>query len=196
MRILEVKNLKKHYVQKTGWFGQKLRTTKAVDGVDFYVDSGETLGLVGESGCGKSTTGRLILSLEIPTAGEVLLEGKNLQQLDAIEKQEYRKKVQMIFQDSFASLDPRMTVEEIIGEALDIHKIPRNASERREMITKILYDVGLNAEQMKRYPHEFSGGQRQRIGIARAICLRPKLIVCDEPISALDIRSRPKSTIC
>ncbi|MHC1759473.1 MAG: ABC transporter ATP-binding protein [Negativicutes bacterium] len=187
MRILEVRNLKKYYVQKTGWFGQNSRITKAVDGVDFHVDSGETLGLVGESGCGKSTAGRLILSLEIPTEGNILLEGKNLQQLDLNEKQEYRKKVQMIFQDSFASLDPRMTVEEIIGEALDIHKIPRNASERRDMITKILYDVGLDSEQMKRYPHEFSGGQRQRIGIARAICLQPKLIVCDEPVSALDI---------
>ena len=187
MRILEVRNLKKYYAHSAGWFGQNARTTKAVDGIDFHVDSGETLGLVGESGCGKSTTGRLILSLETPTEGEILLEGKNLQQLDGTEKQEYRKKVQLIFQDSFASLDPRMTVGEIVGEALDIHKITKNSTERRSMIAKILSDVGLDAEQIKRYPHEFSGGQRQRIGIARAICLRPNLIVCDEPVSALDI---------
>lgn len=187
LKILEVKNVKKHYSNSTGTFIKKNKVTKAVDGISFYVDYGETLGLVGESGCGKSTTGRLILNLETPTEGEIMIEGKNLLNFDKKEMKEYRKNVQLIFQDSFASLDPRMTVGEIIGEALDINEIPKDKQERKELIKKILYDVGLDEEQIKRYPHEFSGGQRQRIGIARAICMRPKLIVCDEPVSALDI---------
>jgi len=185
--MLEVKNLKKHYISSTGMFIKKNRIIKAVDGIDFYVDYGETLGLVGESGCGKSTTGRLILNLDKATEGEILIEGKNLLNFNKDEMQKYRSEVQLIFQDSFASLDPRMTVGEIIGEALDVNRIPKNKNDRKEIIKKILNDVGLDEEQIKRYPHEFSGGQRQRIGIARAICMRPKLIVCDEPVSALDI---------
>lgn len=187
MKMLEVKTLKKYYSNTTGIFSKKTKVTKAVDGIDLYVDYGETVGLVGESGCGKSTTGRLILNLETPTGGEILIEGKNLHAFNKSEMKEYRKNVQLIFQDSFASLDPRMTVGEIIGEALDINRIPQNKQDRKDLITKILYDVGLDEEQIDRYPHEFSGGQRQRIGIARAVCMRPKLIVCDEPVSALDI---------
>jgi len=180
--LIEVKNLKQYFPIKTGLF--KTEYLKAVDDVSFSIDEGETLGLVGESGCGKTTVGRTLLRLYEPTAGEVLFHGVPVTK-DNI--QGMRQKMQMVFQDPYSSLDPRMTVEDIIGEPLDVHHLYSNKSERREKILTLMEYVGLNAEHATRYAHEFSGGQRQRIGIARALAVNPKFIVCDEPVSALDV---------
>ncbi len=177
--ILQVKNLSKHFKVENGFL-------QAVDGLNFDIYKGETFGLVGESGCGKSTAGRTILRLYEPTAGEVVFEGQNIYDLSPKEMKEHRKEMQMIFQDPYASLDPRMTVEEIVAEPLVIYGIG-NKKERRERVIELLEMVGLSAEHSLRFPHEFSGGQRQRIGIARSLALKPKFIICDEPISALDV---------
>ena len=180
--LIEVKNLKQYFPIKTGLF--KTEFLKAVDGVSFTIDEGETLGLVGESGCGKTTVGRSILHLYEPTGGEVLYHGTAINKSNI---QSMRQKMQMVFQDPYSSLDPRMTVEDIIGEPLDVHGLYENKKERREKILYLMDLVGLNAEHATRYAHEFSGGQRQRIGIARALAVNPKFIVCDEPVSALDV---------
>ena len=179
--ILEVQNLKKYFPVKSGF---KKLTLKAVDGVSFTINRGETLGLVGESGCGKTTVGRTLLQLYKPTDGKVIFEGQEVNDKNI---NEMRKKMQMVFQDPYSSLNPRMTVEDIIGEPLDVHKLYSSRSERREKILSLMELVGLNAEHATRYAHEFSGGQRQRIGIARALAVRPDFIVCDEPVSALDV---------
>jgi len=184
--LLEVKNLKKYFPIKKGIFSKTVAHVKAVDGVDFYVKNGETLGLVGESGCGKSTTGRVILRLLEATEGAVIFQGKDIMTLGKEELQEMRRNMQIIFQDPYASLNPRMTVGDIIGEALDIHGVARGRK-REEKILELLNEVGLRPQHIRRYPHEFSGGQRQRIGIARALALYPRFIVCDEPVSALDV---------
>jgi oligopeptide transport system ATP-binding protein len=184
--LLEVKNLKKHFPIKGGIFSKTIGYVYAVDGVSFSLQSGETLGLVGESGCGKSTTGRTILRLIEPTEGSVKFEGREITKLDKGNMRSLRREMQIIFQDPYASLNPRMTVGSIIGEPLEIHKIARG-SEKEDQVASLLEKVGLRSEDMRKYPHEFSGGQRQRIGIARALGLNPKLIVCDEPVSALDV---------
>lgn len=184
--LLEVKDLVKHFKVTTGKIGSKDSTVKAVDGVSFKVHEGKTLGLVGESGCGKSTTGRSFMRLIEPTSGEVLFNGKDVMKMNRKELKEFRREVQFIFQDPYASLNPRFTVGEIVGEPLLIHKMG-NKAERLARVKELLEIVGLNPEHINRYPHEFSGGQRQRIGIARALALDPKLIVCDEPVSALDV---------
>jgi oligopeptide transport system ATP-binding protein len=184
--LLEVKSLKKYFPIKKGIFSKTVAHVKAVDGVDFYVKNGETLGLVGESGCGKSTTGRVILKLLEATEGTVIFQGKDIMTLGKEELQEMRRNMQIIFQDPYASLNPRMTVGDIIGEALDIHRIAKGRK-REEKILELLNEVGLRPQHIRRYPHEFSGGQRQRIGIARALALYPRFIVCDEPVSALDV---------
>ena len=185
--LLEVKNLKKYFPVKAGIFKRTVAHVKAVDDISFAVEEGETLGLVGESGCGKSTTGRTILRLLEATEGEVIFEGKNVMDLDKRELRAIRRDMQIIFQDPYASLNPRMTVADIVGEPLDIHKLAKNKKERNEKVKEILENVGLGAEYMHRYPHEFSGGQRQRIGVARALAVDPKLIIADEPVSALDV---------
>ncbi len=184
--LLEVTNLKKYFPIKGGVFSKTIGYVYAVDDVSFTVAKGETLGLVGESGCGKSTTGRSILRLIEPTDGKIYFEGQDVTALDKNAMRSLRREMQIIFQDPYASLNPRMTVGSIIGEPLAIHKIARG-SEKTERVASLLQKVGLRAEDMRKYPHEFSGGQRQRIGIARAIALNPKLIVCDEPVSALDV---------
>ena len=184
--LLEVTNLKKHFPIKGGVFSKTIGHVYAVDGISFTLKHGETLGLVGESGCGKSTTGRTVLRLIEPTDGEVLFENQRVTDLDKGEMRALRREMQIIFQDPYASLNPRMTVGSIIGEPLEIHKIAKGA-EKEEQVASLLQKVGLRAEDMRKYPHEFSGGQRQRIGIARALGLNPKLIVCDEPVSALDV---------
>jgi len=184
--LLEVKNLKKHFPIKGGILSKTIGYVYAVDDVSFTLHRGETLGLVGESGCGKSTTGRTILRLIEPTAGAIEFEGQNITELDKGDMRSLRREMQIIFQDPYASLNPRMTVGSIIGEPLEIHKIARG-SEKEDQVASLLQKVGLRAEDMRKYPHEFSGGQRQRIGIARALGLNPKLIVCDEPVSALDV---------
>ncbi|QSQ07737.1 Oligopeptide transport ATP-binding protein OppF [Koleobacter methoxysyntrophicus] len=184
--LLEVKSLKKYFPIKKGIFSKTVAHVKAVDGVDFYVKNGETLGLVGESGCGKSTTGRVILRLLEATEGTVIFQGKDIMTLGKEELQEMRRNMQIIFQDPYASLNPRMTVGDIIGEALDIHGVAKGRK-REEKILELLNEVGLRPQHIRRYPHEFSGGQRQRIGIARALALYPRFIVCDEPVSALDV---------
>ncbi len=181
--LLEVKDLKQHFNIPNGLFGSK--KLKAVDGVSFAVKKGETLGLVGESGCGKTTVGRSILHLYQPTSGEVIYDGKVIKTKRDIN--EMRKKVQMVFQDPYSSLDPRMTVADIIGEPLDIHHLCKTKAEREARIQELLKIVGLNPEHGTRYAHEFSGGQRQRIGIARALAVNPDCIICDEPVSALDV---------
>ena len=181
--LLEVKDLKQHFNIPSGLFGSK--KLKAVDGVSFAIKEGETLGLVGESGCGKTTVGRSILHLYQPTSGEVIYDGKVIKSKRDVN--EMRKKVQMVFQDPYSSLDPRMTVADIVGEPLDIHKLYKTKAERNEKINELLKTVGLNSEHASRYAHEFSGGQRQRIGIARALAVNPKCIICDEPVSALDV---------
>ena len=180
--LVEVKDLKQHFPIKTGFM--KTTYLKAVDGVSFAIKPGETLGLVGESGCGKTTVGRTLLRLYEPTSGQVLFNGEEVtdKNITAL-----RKEMQMVFQDPYSSLDPRMTVEDIIGEPLDVHKLYTSKAERREKILNLMELVGLNAEHATRYAHEFSGGQRQRIGIARALAVDPKFIVCDEPVSALDV---------
>ncbi|WP_297203451.1 ABC transporter ATP-binding protein [uncultured Brachyspira sp.] len=182
--LIEIQDLKQHFKIKGGFFGRSIQTVKAVDGVSFTINKGETFGLVGESGSGKTTLGRTLLHLYKPTSGKIFFDGEEVN--DANYRQ-YAKKMQIIFQDPYASLNPRMTVEDIIGEALDVHKLYSTKDERREKIIKLLKLVGLNAEQAQRYPHEFSGGQRQRIGIARALAVNPEFIVCDEPVSALDV---------
>jgi oligopeptide transport system ATP-binding protein len=185
--LLEVKNLKVHFPVRHGLFSRVRESVKAVDGVRLQIASGETLGLVGESGCGKSTLGRAIMRLVEPTAGEIIFKGENLTQLNAAALRSRRRKFQMIFQDPFGSLNPRMTVEDIVGEALDIHGLADTATARQKRIAELLKAVGLDAAYAQRYPHEFSGGQRQRLGIARALAVEPELIVCDEPVSALDV---------
>lgn len=189
MSILEVSNLKKYFPIRTGILKRTTGQVYAVDDVSFSVEKGETLGLVGESGCGKSTTGRAVLRLIEATAGTVTFEGKDVMQASRAEMQRLRRDMQIIFQDPYASLNPRMRVRNIIGESLRIHRIGTEA-ERKKRVYELLETVGLNAEHAERYPHEFSGGQRQRIGIARALALNPKLIICDEPVSALDVSIR------
>ena len=185
--LVQVENLKMHFPIRRGLFQRTVGAVKAVDGVTFDVRTGETLGLVGESGCGKSTTGRAILQLYRPTAGRVVFEGEALTGLHGEALRRKRQRMQMIFQDPYASLNPRMTVGDIIGEPMEVHGLVRSASERRQRVEQFLSRVGLNPYFAERYPHEFSGGQRQRIGIARALSLNPTFIVCDEPISALDV---------
>ena len=183
-KLIEIKNLKKYFPAGGSVFHPKY--VKAVDDVSLYINKGETLGLVGESGCGKSTIGRVLVRLYDPTEGEVLFEGENIHRLRGRAAREFCKKAQMIFQDPYASLDPRMTVRDIIGEGIDIHHLYKG-EDRTKRIYELLNLVGLRKDHADRYPHEFSGGQRQRIGIARALAVEPKFIVCDEPISALDV---------
>jgi oligopeptide transport system ATP-binding protein len=185
--LLDVKDLKMHFPVTAGFLIQrKVADNKAVDGVTFDIKRGETLGLVGESGCGKSTTGRAILQLYKPTSGEVIFNGHDLTKQQGKELRANRRKMQMVFQDPYASLNPRMSVRDIISEPLVIHGLG-NAAERRERVTELMRVVGLNPYYASRYPHEFSGGQRQRIGIARSLAVSPDFIVCDEPVSALDV---------
>ena len=185
--LLRVKNLVKQFPVKRGIFSGAAERVHAVNDVSFEVGAGETLGLVGESGCGKSTTGRCILRLIEPTSGEVWFEGTNVTALNRTELRALCRDMQIIFQDPYASLDPRMTIGAIIGEALTIHGLAKTHRQYVDRIVELLETVGLHAHHMRRYPHEFSGGQRQRIGIARALAVSPKLIVCDEPVSALDV---------
>ena len=181
--LVEVKHLKEYFNINTGMFSSK--PLKAVDDVSFSIRRGETLGLVGESGCGKTTVGRTLLHLYKPTDGEIWFDGKQIVTKKDIA--EYRKKTAMVFQDPYSSLNPRMTVADIIGEPLDVHKMYANEKERKERILELMAQVGLNSEHANRYAHEFSGGQRQRIGIARALAMKPQFVVCDEPVSALDV---------
>jgi oligopeptide/dipeptide ABC transporter ATP-binding protein len=186
MALLEVKNLTKYFPIKKGILSRTVGEVKAVDGVSFTLEKGKTLGLVGESGCGKTTVGRSLLRLLEPTSGEVIVNGKDLLALDKEELRKMRASLQIIFQDPFSSLDPRMSVGEIIAEPIRNH-LKSSSSEIKERVAYLMERVGLHPDQMARYPHEFSGGQRQRIGIARALALNPLLIVCDEPVSALDV---------
>ena len=184
--LIEVRGLKKHFPIRRGWRNKQVGAVRAVDGLDFEIYEGETLGLVGESGCGKSTTGRLLLQLIRPSAGEVIMEERNLTELDEAAMREARRQMQIIFQDPYASLNPRMTVGEILEEPLTVHEWGDKEA-RLKRIAELLEMVGMNPAYANRYPHEFSGGQRQRIGLARALALNPKFIVADEPISALDV---------
>ena len=187
-KLLQVEHLKQYF--PAGGMGKNRKFVKAVDDVSFFVNKGETLGLVGESGCGKTTTGRSILRLYEPTGGKITFDGNVILDVEnkvKVDMLPYRLKMQMVFQDPYASLDPRMTVGDIVGEAIDIHKLAANKKERHDRIISMLEKVGLNSEHANRYPHEFSGGQRQRVGIARALAVNPQFIVCDEPISALDV---------
>lgn len=182
-KLLEVVDLKEYFDINVGAF--KTKPLKAVDGVSFFVNKGETLGLVGESGCGKTTVGRTILNLYKPTSGKIIFDGKEIKDKKSLA--EFRRKATMVFQDPYSSLDPRMTVEDIIAEPLDIHKMCPTKEDRRKRVLELMEYVGLNSEHASRYAHEFSGGQRQRIGIARALAVNPEFIVCDEPVSALDV---------
>lgn len=182
-RLIEVQNLKQYFPVAGGKLFEK-RVVKAVDDVSFFIHKGETLGLVGESGCGKTTTGRSLLRLHEPTAGKIIYDGEDITHVNMLP---YRRKMQIVFQDPYASLDPRMTVGDIVGEAIDIHHLAASRQDRQDRIIKMLERVGLNSEHANRYPHEFSGGQRQRVGIARALAVGPEFIVCDEPVSALDV---------
>lgn len=184
--ILKVEGLKVHF-QIGGGFLNKKQVVKAVDGIDFEIMPKETFGLVGESGCGKSTTGRAIVKINQPTEGKIIFDGEDITKIKGNELKQFRQDVQMIFQDPYASLNPRMTVGEIIREPMDIHNILKTKEEREAKVRELLEIVGLKPDHIRRYPHEFSGGQRQRIGIARTLALNPKFIVCDEPISALDV---------
>ncbi len=184
--LLEIRNLKKYFPIRVGLLSKHLGDVKAVDGVSLAINEGETLGLVGESGCGKTTLGKVVVRLEEPTGGQVLFRGRDVFSFKGEELRRYRREVQMIFQDPQASLDPRMTIGESIGEALLIHGV-EDEGERLRRVEELLIEVGLEAMHSSRYPHEFSGGQKQRIGIARALALKPSLIVADEPVSALDI---------
>lgn len=184
--LLEVKNLTKYFTVKSAFLGGSKQVLKAVDNVSFNIIKGKTLGLVGESGCGKTTVGRTIIRLYEPTNGQVILDGESIYELKGQKLLDARKKMQMIFQDPFASLNPRMTVGDIVGEALGIHKLYQGKA-KNERVAQLLERVGLLPEHASRFPHEFSGGQRQRIGIARALAVEPKVIICDEPISALDV---------
>ena len=181
--LIEARDLKQYFNISMGMF--KTKPLKAVDGVSFYINKGETLGLVGESGCGKTTVGRTLMNLYKPTGGEILYKGKPI--VTKHDVNEFRKKAAMVFQDPYSSLNPRMTVADIIAEPLDIHKMYASAEERREKVLELMAHVGLNSEHASRYAHEFSGGQRQRIGIARSLAISPDFIVCDEPVSALDV---------
>jgi peptide/nickel transport system ATP-binding protein len=184
--LLEIRNLKKEFITKGSWF-QKDEVVKAVNNISFQIFEGETLGLVGESGCGKTTLGRTLLHLEKATSGQVLFEGKDITQLSKTGLKKLRKDIQIIFQDPFSSLNPRITVGNAILEPMQVHGILSNKKERTSYVLELLKKVGLEAHHFNRYPHEFSGGQRQRIGIARTIALQPKLIICDESVSALDV---------
>jgi oligopeptide transport system ATP-binding protein len=185
--LLRVTDLKKYFPVKGGLFSREVGRVHAVDGVSFTVNRGETLGLVGESGCGKSTTARCVMRLIEPSAGEIVFAGQDMVSLHGADLRAIRRKMQIVFQDPFASLNPRMTVGDILGEALIIHKLAASARERDDRTANLLVKVGLKGEHMRRYPHEFSGGQRQRIVIARALAVDPQFIVCDEPVSALDV---------
>jgi oligopeptide transport system ATP-binding protein len=185
--LLSVKNLKKHFAVSGGFLKRTVDHVHAVDGVSFDIGAGETLGLVGESGCGKSTTGRCILRLIEPTSGEVWFKGSDVTRLDHDALRALRRDMQIIFQDPYASLNPRLTVGAIIGEALQIHNLAKSRKAMEERVVELLETVGLQPDHLGRFPHEFSGGQRQRIGIARALAVEPKLVVCDEPVSALDV---------
>lgn len=187
-RLIEIEHLKQYF--PAGGFGKNKKYVKAVDDVSFYINRGETLGLVGESGCGKTTTGRTLLRLYEPTDGRITYDGQVIfdkEKRIAADMLPYRRRMQIVFQDPYASLDPRMTIGDIVGEAIDIHKLAANKQERYDRIISMLERVGLNSEHANRYPHEFSGGQRQRVGIARALAVDPEFIVCDEPVSALDV---------
>ncbi|NNU75601.1 ABC transporter ATP-binding protein [Clostridium estertheticum] len=184
--LVEIKDLKKYFPVKKGLFGKSNSFVKAVDGISFTINKGETLGLVGESGCGKTTCGRTIIKLYEPTGGQIIYDGHDLSKLTPKQMLPYRKKIQMIFQDPYASLNSRMTVADIVGESIDIHGVYRG-KDRMVRIQELLRTVGLSSEHANRYPHEFSGGQRQRIGIARSLAVQPEFIICDEPISALDV---------
>ncbi|MBM4235106.1 MAG: ATP-binding cassette domain-containing protein [Firmicutes bacterium] len=184
--IVEARDLKKHFTKTSGLISKQL-IVKAVDGISFFINPGETLGLVGESGCGKTTVGRTLVGLYKPTSGHVFYKDEDLFKTGKIDQALYRRQMQMIFQDPYSSLNPRMTVGDIVGEPIDIHKLAENYKERTDRVQQLLGLVGLNPEHVNRYPHEFSGGQRQRIGIARALAVKPELIVCDEPISAVDV---------
>lgn len=187
-KLIEIENLKQYF--SLGGFGKNKKYVKAVDDVSFFINKGETLGLVGESGCGKTTTGRSLLRLYEPTGGRITYKNDVIfdsEKKIAANMLPYRRKMQIVFQDPYASLDPRMTVADIVGEAIDIHKLAASKKDRQDRIISMLEKVGLNSEHANRYPHEFSGGQRQRVGIARALAVEPEFIVCDEPISALDV---------
>ncbi len=186
MSLLEIKNLKTHFPIRAGVLQRPVGWVRAVDGVSFTINEGETVGLVGESGCGKTTLGRTLLRLIEPTAGEIWFDGHDITKLAGAGTKPFRRKAQMIFQDPYGSLNPRMTVGNIIAEPLRIHKLCASKKAERARVAELLNWVGLPPEHARRYPHEFSGGQRQRIGIARALAVEPKFIVCDEPVSALD----------
>ncbi len=185
--LLDVQDLRKYFPIHRGLLGRSVGQVRAVDGVSFRLKRGETLGLVGESGCGKSTTGRAILRLIEPTGGRVFFDGLNLEELDRSQLIEFRRRAQIVFQDPFGSLNPRLTVESMLTEVLKVHGLGETRGERSARVSELLEMVGLHAEHAGRYPHEFSGGQRQRIGIARALAVDPEFIVCDEPVSALDV---------